>query len=39
MAGERPQYFFLHYWGKGKAQELAQTLRSALDTQRPRAAF
>ena len=33
MAGESPQYVFLHYWGKGSAAELARGLKSALDTQ------
>ena len=33
MAGEEPRYLFLHYWGKGKAATLAQTLKAALDTQ------
>lgn len=30
MAGEQPRYLFLHYWGKGKAQELAQAVKKAL---------
>jgi hypothetical protein len=34
MTHEQPQYVFLHYWGKGKASELARVLRSALDTQK-----
>lgn len=34
MAGERPQYVFLHYWGKGSAAALARGLKAALDTQR-----
>lgn len=33
MTHEEPQYVFLHYWGKGKAAELARGLRAALDTQ------
>jgi hypothetical protein len=33
MTHEDPRYVFLHYWGKGSAQELARTIRSALDTQ------
>jgi hypothetical protein len=34
MTHEEPQYVFLHYWGKGKAADLAKALRSALDTQK-----
>jgi hypothetical protein len=34
MTHEQPQYVFLHYWGKGKAADLARVLRSALDTQK-----
>lgn len=30
MVGEEPRYIFLHYWGKGKAAELAQTLKKAI---------
>lgn len=33
MIGERPRYVFLHYWGKGKAADLAKALKSALDAQ------
>ena len=33
MTMEEPRYLFLHYWGKGKALELAQTVKSALGTQ------
>ncbi len=33
MMGEDPQLFFLHYWGKGAALELARGVRSALDAQ------
>ena len=33
MTHEQPSYVFLHYWGKGKAAELARGLRAALDTQ------
>lgn len=32
MTHERPRYVFLHYWGKGRAADLARGLRSALDT-------
>lgn len=33
MTGEEPRILFLHYWGIGKATDLAKGLRSALDTQ------
>lgn len=31
MVHEQPRIFFLHYWGVGKAADLAGTLRKALD--------
>lgn len=31
MAGEQPRILFLHYWGIGPAESLAQGLRAALD--------
>jgi hypothetical protein len=31
MTGEAPRILFLHYWGKGKASDLAGTVRKALD--------
>jgi hypothetical protein len=31
MVGETPRILFLHYWGRGKAVDLATTLRKALD--------
>lgn len=34
MTHEEPQYVFLHYWGKGAAQELARVLKQAMDTQK-----
>jgi hypothetical protein len=34
MVGEQPAYYFTHFWGKGRARDLAQGLRSALDAQR-----
>ena len=34
MTGENPRYLFLHYWGRGSAQELARGIKSALDTQK-----
>ncbi|MEC4748346.1 DUF1259 domain-containing protein [Methylomicrobium sp. Wu6] len=33
MIGESPKIFFLHYWGTGSVKELAQGIKSALDTQ------
>ena len=34
MTGEAPRYIFLHYWGKGRAADLARAIRKALDAQR-----
>jgi hypothetical protein len=34
MVGEQPAYYFTHFWGKGRARELARGLRSALDAQK-----
>jgi Domain of Unknown Function (DUF1259) len=31
MVGESPRILFLHYWGRGKAVDLATTVRKALD--------
>lgn len=33
MTGETPRMLFLHYWGVGKAEELARGVKSALDAQ------
>jgi hypothetical protein len=33
MSGEQPHFLFLHYWGKGKALDLAKTLKKALEVQ------
>lgn len=33
MAGEQPRFLFLHYWGKGQAQALAQAVKKALTVQ------
>jgi hypothetical protein len=33
MIGERPAFYFTHFWGKGPAAELAKGVRSALDAQ------
>ena len=30
---EQPRYLFLHYWGKGKAVDFAQSLKRVLDAQ------
>jgi len=34
MTHEKPRYIFLHYWGRGRAEALAQSLRKALATQK-----
>jgi hypothetical protein len=34
MTLENPRYLFLHYWGKGRAEALAQSLKQALEAQR-----
>jgi hypothetical protein len=31
MTGEHPRIMFLHYWGVGRAEDLARGLRAALD--------
>ena len=31
MIDEEPRIFFLHYWGTGKAEDLARTVREAFD--------
>ena len=33
MNGESPAIFFTHFWGRGKAEDLANGLRSALKAQ------
>ncbi|HVU15482.1 MAG TPA: DUF1259 domain-containing protein [Candidatus Didemnitutus sp.] len=33
MTGETPRIIFLHYWGRGKAADLAGSLKKALATQ------
>lgn len=33
MTHEQPRYMFLHYWGKGKAVDLAKGVKKALDAQ------
>jgi hypothetical protein len=34
MVGEAPAYYFVHFWGKGPARDLALGLRAALDAQK-----
>ncbi len=34
MTEEKPRYIFLHYWGRGRAEALAQGLKKALDAQK-----
>ncbi len=34
MSEEKPKILFLHYWGRGKADDLAKALRTALDAQK-----
>jgi hypothetical protein len=31
MTNEEPRMIFLHYWGQGKAQDLAKAVRAAID--------
>jgi hypothetical protein len=33
MTGEQPRIMFLHYWGVGRAEDLAKGVKAALDTQ------
>ena len=33
MIGTRPDFYFTHFWGKGKAVDLARGFRAALDAQ------
>jgi hypothetical protein len=33
MSHEQPRYLFLHYWGKGKALDLAQSFKRVLEAQ------
>jgi hypothetical protein len=33
MTHDQPHYLFLHYWGKGNAQELAKRIKKALNVQ------
>jgi hypothetical protein len=34
MTHEEPRILFLQYWGKGKAESLARSLKQALDVQK-----
>ena len=38
MVDEQPRIFFMHYWGRGKAADLARSLHEALAAQRAAAA-
>jgi hypothetical protein len=33
MMGEQPNFYFTHFWGIGKADDLARSFRAALDAQ------
>jgi hypothetical protein len=33
MTGEKPTFYFTHFWGKGKTEDLARALRAVLDAQ------
>jgi hypothetical protein len=33
MIGGEPQFYFLHYWGKGRAADLAEAVKAALSAQ------
>jgi hypothetical protein len=33
MTGEKPSFYFTHFWAKGKTEDLAHAFRAALDTQ------
>lgn len=34
MSEEQPRILFLHYWGRGKAEDLAQALKRTLAVQK-----
>jgi len=34
MVGEQPTYYFVHFWAKGRAADLARGFRAAIDAQR-----
>lgn len=33
MVGEKPAFYFTHFWGKGPDKELAEGLKTALEAQ------
>ena len=33
MVGEQPAFYFTHFWGKGKAADLARGVKAALEAQ------
>jgi hypothetical protein len=33
MVGEQPAYYFTHFWAKGPVEDLARSLKTALDAQ------
>ena len=35
MIGEQPPFYFLHFWGKGAPENLAQGLKTAMAAQQP----
>jgi hypothetical protein len=35
MVGEKPAFYFVHFWGKGSAADLARGFKKALDAQKP----
>ena len=35
MIGDEPRITFLHFWGMGRASDLASTIKAALDVQKP----
>jgi len=34
MIGEQPAFYFLHFWGKGPTEQLAKSVKAALDAQK-----
>lgn len=34
MVGEQPAFYFTHFWGKGRAEDLAKGVKAALDDQK-----
>jgi hypothetical protein len=34
MIGEQPAFIFTHFWSKGKAEDLAKSLKAAMDAQK-----